>query len=296
MAKAQAQREYEAALAKQQQQLLQQQQEQQQQADIEITDCDRTKSDSIEVQTAVLQTVHISTKQAVPGTAPPGLRSPSPVTGHPPPGLGGPSKITLASKLKQKQHQAAASEEPAPDLSMVRQSRLAAVNAAVNRDVSPSLKQMIPQMFDAPLSEVQQRDLDIMDASLRHMPTLADSDRPKHYLPRNPYHTPVSWPSTSSPIFEDPSFFVKYDTDTLFFIFYFQQGTYQQYLAASQLKKQSWRYHTKYLTWFQRHKDPQVTTDEFEQGTYVYFDYEHSWCQRIKSEFTFEYRYLEDDL
>ena len=36
-----------------------------------------------------------------------------------------------------------------------------------------------------------------------------------------------------------------------FFIFYQQQGTYQQYLAARELKKQSWRYHKKYLTWFQ---------------------------------------------
>ena len=29
--------------------------------------------------------------------------------------------------------------------------------------------------------------------------------------------------------------------DTLFFIFYFQQGTYQQYLAAKELKKLAWR-------------------------------------------------------
>ena len=31
-------------------------------------------------------------------------------------------------------------------------------------------------------------------------------------------------------------------------------------------------------------------------GTYVYFDYETGWCQRIKKEFTFEYVYLEDEL
>jgi len=29
---------------------------------------------------------------------------------------------------------------------------------------------------------------------------------------------------------------------------------------------------------------------------YVYFDYETGWCQRIKSDFTFEYNYLEDEL
>ena len=37
----------------------------------------------------------------------------------------------------------------------------------------------------------------------------------------------------------------KMETDGLFFIFYQQQGTYQQYLAARELKKQSWRYHKK---------------------------------------------------
>lgn len=95
---------------------------------------------------------------------------------------------------------------------------------------------------------------------------------------------------------ENPALFEKLPADTLFFIFYFQQGTYQQYLAARQLKKHSWRFHKKYSTWFQRHEEPKVTTDEYEEGTYVYFDYESGWCQRIKSEFKFEYAFLEDEL
>lgn len=45
----------------------------------------------------------------------------------------------------------------------------------------------------------------------------------------------------------------------------------------------------------QRHEEPKITTDEFEQGTYVYFDYETGWCQRIKSDFRFEYSFLEDE-
>ena len=112
----------------------------------------------------------------------------------------------------------------------------------------------------------------------------------------HPYPTPNSFPQTPAPVFDAPSTFDKFDTDTLFFIFYYQQGTYQQYLAARELKKQSWRYHKKYLTWFQRHEEPKVTADDYEQGTYVYFDYETGWCQRIKSDFTFEYGYLEDEL
>ena len=58
--------------------------------------------------------------------------------------------------------------------------------------------------------------------------------------------------------FSQPSFFATLDTDTLLFIFYYQQGTYQQYLAARELKKQAWRFHKRYLTWFQRHEEPKV--------------------------------------
>jgi CCR4-NOT transcription complex subunit 3 len=128
------------------------------------------------------------------------------------------------------------------------------------------------------------------------MPTPSDTDRQRQYTPRNPYPTPVSFPSTPSAVFDHPAIFEKLGTDALFFIFYYQQGTYQQYLAARELKKQSWRYHKKYMTWFQRAEEPKVTTDEYEQGTYVYFDYETGWCQRIKSDFRFEYSFLEDSL
>ena len=43
------------------------------------------------------------------------------------------------------------------------------------------------------------------------------------------------------------------------------EGTKAQYLAAKALKKQSWRFHTKYMMWFQRHEEPKVINDEFEQ-------------------------------
>ena len=163
-----------------------------------------------------------------------------------------------------------------------------------------------PEMFDELSSLVaeatsgahddQMHTLHMLNLSLQNMPEPSDSERPKTYTPRNPYPTPNSFPQTSAAVFDSPAIFDKFDPDTLFFIFYYQQGTYQQYLAARELKKQSWRYHKKYLTWFQRHEEPKVTAEEYEQGTYVYFDYETGWCQRIKSEFTFEYGYLEDEL
>lgn len=123
------------------------------------------------------------------------------------------------------------------------------------------------------------------------------TSRSNSYAPQNPYpSTPASFPSVPNAIFENPAIFEKLGTDALFYIFYYKQGTYQQYLAARELKKQSWRFHKKYMTWFQRHEEPKVTTDDYEQGTYVYFDWETGWCTRIKQEFTFEYVHLEDTL
>lgn len=118
----------------------------------------------------------------------------------------------------------------------------------------------------------------------------------KNYFPQNPYPVPGFYPQTPLSVFTTtPAIFEKFDTDTLFFIFYFRPGTQQQYLAARELKRQSWRFHKKYLTWFQRHEEPSEVNENYEQGTYVYFDYEKSWCQRKKSDFRFEYKFLLDD-
>lgn len=114
------------------------------------------------------------------------------------------------------------------------------------------------------------------------------------FKPQNPYAVPACYPAMPPQHFSQPAFFGSLETDTLFFIFYHQQGTYHQYLAARELKKQAWRFHKKYLTWFQRFEEPKIITDEYEQGTYVYFDFEAGWCQRKKADFTFEYRFLED--
>ncbi|XP_075510347.1 uncharacterized protein LOC142546488 isoform X2 [Primulina tabacum] len=149
--------------------------------------------------------------------------------------------------------------------------------------------------------------LQMLEGAFHRLPQPKDSERAKSYTPKHPAVTPPSYPQVQAPIVNNPAFWERlgsdtYGTDTLFFSFYYQQNTYQQYLAARELKKQSWRYHRKYNTWFQRHEEPKVATDDFEQGTYVYFDFhianeeQHGWCQRIKTDFSFEYNYLEDEL
>ncbi|CBQ71579.1 related to NOT3-general negative regulator of transcription, subunit 3 [Sporisorium reilianum SRZ2] len=134
-----------------------------------------------------------------------------------------------------------------------------------------------------------------LESSFINVPEALDSEKPKYYVAKNPFPTPSYYPQTPASVFDNPALYAKFDVDTLFYIFYYQQGTYHQYLAAKELKKQSWRFHKQYLTWFQRHSEPQAITDEYEQGVYVYFDWEGSWCQRKKSDFRFEYRWLEDN-
>ncbi|KAL2218398.1 Not1 N-terminal domain, CCR4-Not complex component-domain-containing protein [Thermoascus aurantiacus ATCC 26904] len=138
----------------------------------------------------------------------------------------------------------------------------------------------------------------LLTASLTTCPEPGDAEKPRHYKPQNPYNTPIYYPQEVLPILDDPRLYEtgRIDTDTLFYLFYYRQGTYHQYLAAKALKNQSWRFHKQYQTWFQRHEEPKTITEEFEQGTYRFFDYESTWMNRRKADFKFIYKYLEDDL
>ncbi|PKX98115.1 CNOT2/3/5 family protein [Aspergillus novofumigatus IBT 16806] len=121
----------------------------------------------------------------------------------------------------------------------------------------------------------------LLAASLTTCPEPADAEKPQ----------PLA-------IFDDPRLYDtgRIDTDTLFYLFYYRQGSYQQYLAAKALKNQSWRFHKQYQTWFQRHEEPKNITEDYEQGTYRFFDYESTWMNRRKADFKFIYKYLEDEL
>ncbi|KAI0164475.1 hypothetical protein GGR52DRAFT_560034 [Hypoxylon sp. FL1284] len=123
-----------------------------------------------------------------------------------------------------------------------------------------------------------------------------DAEPPRQYRPESRFPSASGYPTEPLPIFEDPRLYTKIEPDTLFYVFYYKQGTYQQYLAAKALKDQSWRFHKQYQTWFQRHEEPKNITEEFEQGTYRFFDYESTWMNRRKADFKFAYRFLEDDV
>ncbi|KAL8937930.1 MAG: hypothetical protein Q9216_004169 [Gyalolechia sp. 2 TL-2023] len=117
----------------------------------------------------------------------------------------------------------------------------------------------------------------LLSASHATCPDYLDAERPRHYRPQTKYNTPRYYPQEPFMTIDDPALYGKIDTDTLFYIFYYRQNTYQQYMAAKSLKNQSWRFHKQYQTWFQRHEEPKTITEEYEQGTYRFFDYESTW-------------------
>ncbi|XP_008249865.2 CCR4-NOT transcription complex subunit 3 isoform X1 [Oryctolagus cuniculus] len=228
--------------------------------------------------------------------------------------LNGPPQFTTApeikapeplSSLKSMAERAAISsgiEDPVPTLHLTERDIILSSTSAPPASAQPPLQLSevnIPlslgvcPLGPVPLTKEQLYQQAMEEAAWHHMPHPSDSERIRQYLPRNPCPTPPYHHQMPPPHSDTVEFYQRLSTETLFFIFYYLEGTKAQYLAAKALKKQSWRFHTKYMMWFQRHEEPKTITDEFEQGTYIYFDYE-KWGQRKKEGFTFEYRYLED--
>ncbi|KAI1306193.1 Not1 N-terminal domain, CCR4-Not complex component-domain-containing protein [Xylaria venustula] len=152
-----------------------------------------------------------------------------------------------------------------------------------NKRAAPVHSQSALRMLAA-----SQLNMNMIDAS--------DAEPPRSYKPETRYTSPSGYPQEPLAILDDPRLYSRIEPDTLFYVFYYKQGSYQQYLAAKALKDQSWRFHKQYQTWFQRHEEPKNITEEYEQGTYRFFDYESTWMNRRKADFKFAYRYLEDDI
>jgi CCR4-NOT transcription complex subunit 3 len=166
------------------------------------------------------------------------------------------------------------------------------------RSTQPQTATIPPWLGASPLGPVHiQGELDVqmtmVEAALPKLPVQMDSEKPRSYLPKMPCRTAPYYPQTPLSNADTLEYYLRLAPETLFFTFYYMEGSRAQLLAAKALKKLSWRFHTKYLMWFQRHEEPKQITDDYEQGTYVYFDFE-KWAQRKKEQFTFEYRYLED--
>jgi CCR4-NOT transcription complex subunit 3 len=137
----------------------------------------------------------------------------------------------------------------------------------------PSSLADLVSSFESAKQNSMRRDNDLgqvhasLESSFMNVPEPQDSDRPKYYVPQNPYPTPHWYPQTPASIFDNPAIYTKLDDDTLFYIFYYSQRDYHRYLAARELKRQSWRFSIRYGTWFRRHSEPIVINEEYEEGS-----------------------------
>ncbi|CAF1629130.1 unnamed protein product [Adineta ricciae] len=156
------------------------------------------------------------------------------------------------------------------------------------------------QMNRVPLTSAETRMLSRLNSAYAKLPSLLESERQRTNANRIYGRSPLPssqivpyYPQTPPAGSDTPEYYYRLAPDTLFFVFYYMEGTRAQYFAAKALKRQAWRFHTKHMMWFQRHEEPKTITDDYEQGTYIFFDYER-WQTRKRENFVFEYKFLED--
>ncbi|CBH09845.1 hypothetical protein, conserved [Trypanosoma brucei gambiense DAL972] len=138
--------------------------------------------------------------------------------------------------------------------------------------------------------------LQLIDMSLANLPHTQDVDRQRPFEPSNPtVHVPF-FPQQVLPALASPEIYRTFELETLFFIFYYHQNTYQQYCAAGQIKERSFRYHTQLNTWFKRNGPPKESLEGSERGSFQFFNFEEGWNLEEKEDFVFDYKYLENEL
>ncbi len=124
------------------------------------------------------------------------------------------------------------------------------------------------QAMGGRLNDLQSYLADMLDTSHRQLNQAVDLLPP----PQAKTSQSSSWLPRKQVVNE--ALFEHYSEDTLFFIFYFQKNSFQQFLAARELKKRNWRFHKQYITWFRRLEQPKVTNEKYEEGSFVFFDYD----------------------
>lgn len=139
--------------------------------------------------------------------------------------------------------------------------------------------------------------LQMLESSLLNCPDSFDSEKPRHYNPANVHPLLVDYPQ--EPMYELNLAAVvrKFDTDTLFFCFYYSEehDALAKYNAARELSRRGWVFNTQTKQWFAPDTGARSRGGSVEPGavesadpqSYKYFDYQSSWLVRRKDKMTF---------
>lgn len=140
-----------------------------------------------------------------------------------------------------------------------------------------------------PFSAISQ----MIENSLLNCPDSYDAEKPRQYNPVNIHPSSIDYPH--EPMYELNSFNLmkKLDNDTLFFCFYYSEGSdnLAKWNSAKELTRRGWVFNTELKQWFLKdvknikHLEPE---DESLGQNYKYFDYEKTWLVRRKENFKFD--------
>ncbi|KNG74566.1 hypothetical protein PFMG_00665 [Plasmodium falciparum IGH-CR14] len=133
---------------------------------------------------------------------------------------------------------------------------------------------------------------EMIEGSYKNSIKKSDRDQYRQYTPRMLWGNPCKFfPTTPLSVYQSNIRKKKINKLLVF------HGTYQQHLAAKELKKKSWKYHKKYTTWLLPDFNTiKILNEQVEHGTYVSFDYVSTWSKQLKKNFSFEYIHLEDEI
>lgn len=70
--------------------------------------------------------------------------------------------------------------------------------------------------------------VNFLSISYQNLPDNYELEKNRQYCPKQPYAMPSYYQSEPPQILNNPSIFERFDLDTLFFIFYYQQNTFPQ--------------------------------------------------------------------
>lgn len=102
---------------------------------------------------------------------------------------------------------------------------------------TPSAKQFSTGAFEElesffvkkfPSNDIEENISKFLATSYQNIPDNYELERNRQYCPKQPYAMPSYYQSEPPQILSNPSIFERFDLDTLFFIFYYQQKTYPQ--------------------------------------------------------------------
>lgn len=144
----------------------------------------------------------------------------------------------------------------------------------------------------------------LLESSLLNCPDSFDAEKPRLYNPVKVHPSLVDYPQEPMYELNLASVMKKFDNDTLFFCFYYLEGSdnYAKWNAARELSARGWVFNTESKQWFKKDNkktrsmsviqpedelEPVDLGDANKEENYKYFDYEKTWLTRRKEAYKF---------